>query len=247
MLKDENVNTELGIGLQFNNFVERCQVTLPDDPAMVKLQVEDKISGLLSVKNFPLHIAEVCITAALKYKTGLDTALDAGCGPGRTAIELSDTFKQVMAYDYSNGFVELMNAKKKEKNILNLVTFQGDSHNQKEICDDKMFDLILGCNLIDRLHSPQEWLNQSKKMLKKKGILVISSPYTWLKEHTPINKWIGGIKKNGENYFTLDGLKEILSPELELYETIRIPFVIPDPDGTYQYTYSNCTIFGAVK
>nr|XP_012557475.2 uncharacterized protein LOC100215679 [Hydra vulgaris]XP_047133732.1 uncharacterized protein LOC100215679 [Hydra vulgaris]XP_047133733.1 uncharacterized protein LOC100215679 [Hydra vulgaris]XP_047133734.1 uncharacterized protein LOC100215679 [Hydra vulgaris] len=203
--------------------------------------------GLLSVKNFPLHIAEVCIKAALKYKTGLDRALDAGCGPGRTAIELSGTFKQVMAYDYSNGFVELMNTKKKERNILNLVTFQGDCHNQKEICDDKMFDLILGCNLIDRLHSPQEWLIQSKGMLKKNGILVISSPYTWLKEHTAVNKWIGGIKKNGENYFTLDGLKEILSPELALYETISIPFVIPDADGTYQYTYSNCTIFGAVK
>ncbi|XP_065662407.1 uncharacterized protein LOC136084936 isoform X1 [Hydra vulgaris] len=79
--------------------------------------------GLLSVKNFPLHIAEVCITAALKYKTGLDTALDAGCGPGRTAIELSDTFKQVMAYDYSNGFVELMNAKKKREKYFESCNF----------------------------------------------------------------------------------------------------------------------------
>ena len=24
----------------------------------------------------------------------------------------------------------------------------------------------------------------------------------------------------------------------------RVPFVIPDPDGTFQYTYSNCTVFG---
>ena len=84
-------------------------------------------------------------------------------------------------------------------------------------------------------------------MLKPNGILVVSSPYSWQKEHTEVSKWIGGIKKNGENYFTLDGLKEILSPELVLLEIVKIPFVIPDADGTYQYTYSNCTIFGAAR
>jgi hypothetical protein len=82
-------------------------------------------------------------------------------------------------------------------------------------------------------------------MLKAGGLLVISSPYTWMEEHTPFSKWIGGFKKNGENYFTVDGLKDLLQPELSLLEVHRIPFVIPDDDGTFQYTYSNCTIFGA--
>jgi hypothetical protein len=84
-------------------------------------------------------------------------------------------------------------------------------------------------------------------MLKQGGLLVISSPYTWMSEHTPPEKWIGGFKKNGENFFTVDGLKELLQPELKLLEVHRIPFVIPDADGTFQYTYSNCTIFGNVE
>ena len=82
-------------------------------------------------------------------------------------------------------------------------------------------------------------------MLNPGGLLIISSPYTWMEEHTSLDKWIGGFKKNGENFFTVDGLKELLKPELALLEVHRIPFVIPDADGTFQYTYSNCTIFGS--
>ena len=50
--------------------------------------------GLLSVKNFPLRMSEVCVEACRKYKTNLHAALDAGCGPGRTAMELCATFKK---------------------------------------------------------------------------------------------------------------------------------------------------------
>lgn len=81
-------------------------------------------------------------------------------------------------------------------------------------------------------------------MLRSKGLLVISSPYTWMEEHTPRDNWIGGFKKNGENYSTADGLQELLNPELQLLETHRVPFVILDADGTYQYSHSICTIFG---
>ena len=81
-------------------------------------------------------------------------------------------------------------------------------------------------------------------MLSQTGILIISSPYTWRQEHTKLDSWVGGYLKDGENYFTIDGLKEALLPELELLEERKIPFVIPDADGTFQYTYSNCTVFG---
>ena len=58
--------------------------------------------GLLSVKNFPLRMSEVCIEACRKYKTNLDKALDAGCGPGRTAMELCQTFKEERLQTYLN-------------------------------------------------------------------------------------------------------------------------------------------------
>ena len=81
-------------------------------------------------------------------------------------------------------------------------------------------------------------------MLSEYGLLIVSSPYTWKPEHTDIEKWIGGFSKDGEPKFTEAGLQGLLGPELKLLEVTKVPFVIPDSDGTFQYTYSNCTIFG---
>jgi len=129
------------------------------------------------------------------------------------------------------------------KGLNNLTAYQGDSHIQNQLTTEK-FDLIFGCNLIDRLHTPIEWVKQSQAMLREGGLLIIASPYTWKPEHTAVENWLGGYHKNAENYFTVDGLKEALMPNLVLLEEKKIPFVIPDADGTFQYTYSNCTIFG---
>jgi len=202
--------------------------------------------GLLGVKNFPQRMAEVCIEFCQKYGTGKSLALDAGCGPGRTALELSKYFTNVEAYDYSQGFINMLTTNMEKRGISNIKAFQGDSHKQLASTGGAKYDLVFGCNLIDRLHSPRVWVEQCKEQLVQQpgGILVISSPYTWRQEHTSPDQWIGGYLKDAENYFTVDGLKEVLSPELSLLEERKIPFVIPDKDGTFQYTYSNCTVFG---
>ena len=82
-------------------------------------------------------------------------------------------------------------------------------------------------------------------MLSPDGLLIVASPYTWKAEFTEPSKWIGGFKKDAEDYYIVDGLCDIMLPELHLLEQIKVPFMIPDEDGTFQYTYSNCTIFGA--
>lgn len=138
----------------------------------------------------------------------------------------------------------MMKCEERRRELSNLTSYQGDSHVQQSYSQDK-FDLIFGCNLIDRLHTPSLWIQQSKEMLSAGGLLIISSPYTWKQEHTPLHHWVGGYLKDGENYFTIDGLKEALLPDLVLLEERKIPFVIPDADGTFQYTYSNCTVFGS--
>ena len=66
------------------------------------------------------------------------------------------------AYDYSDGFVENMKTKAAELNVCNLEARQGDSHAQQALYPGRRFDLIFGCNLIDRLHTPQSWVKQSK-------------------------------------------------------------------------------------
>ena len=47
-------------------------------------------------------------------------------------------------------------------------------------------------------------------VLMRAGLLVIASPYTWLEEFTRRENWIGGYRKDGEPYSTLDGLRDHL-------------------------------------
>ena len=101
--------------------------------------------GLLGVKNFPQRMAEVpfirrriliygnnltsqvCVSACRRFGVSFDAAMDAGCGPGGTALQLCQDFKHVEAYDYSQGFVDMMLAKKTEKvcSVLTFVTKRG--------------------------------------------------------------------------------------------------------------------------
>lgn len=42
------------------------------------------------------------------------------------------------------------------------------------------FELIIASNLIDRLEFPMKCINRLPDLVVKGGILVITSPYTWM-------------------------------------------------------------------
>ena len=84
-------------------------------------------------------------------------------------------------------------------------------------------------------------------MAPEDGVFVVSSPYTWKREHADPEVWIGGKMKDGKPYHTQDGLVDLVHEysggKAYLLEACKVPFVIPDSDGTFQFTFSNCTIF----
>ena len=45
---------------------------------------------------------------------------------------------------------------------------------------------------------------------------MLSSPYTWLEEHTARSEWLGGFQQDGENITTLAGITNILTQHFEL-------------------------------
>jgi SAM-dependent methyltransferase len=47
------------------------------------------------------------------------------------------------------------------------------------------FNLIFGGNLVDRLPNPAAFLTSVGNFLEPNGILVLTSPYSWLEEYTP--------------------------------------------------------------
>ena len=51
---------------------------------------------------------------------------------------------------------------------------------------------VLASNLLCRLPDPAAFLRACRSLVKPGGVLVLISPYSWIKEWTPEERWLGG-------------------------------------------------------
>lgn len=221
----------------------------------------------LGVPNFPRALARLAIDAMGSRPAR--KALDVGCAAGRATFELARHFERVTGIDFSTSFIrlgfeliergrlrytlveegELLAWKEHSLAELGLDAvadrvefFQGDACNLKPVFTG--YDLILAANLIDRLYSPARFLDSVHERLNPGGLLMIASPYTWLPEHTKREDWLGGFKKDGENFTTLDGLKAVLGKHFRLTrEPLSVPFVIRETRRKFQHVLSEVTLW----
>ena len=214
-----------------------------------------------NVPNFPVACIQHCMEAAADVPRA--RALDLGCATGRSSFELARHFQHVDAIDFSARLIQAPSELQasglqryaiqdegdivtyKEISIEDLgyqdikdnVTFmQGDACNLPEKFSD--YDLVFAGNLIDRLYDPDKFLQLIKGRIKPGGVLVLTSPYTWLEEFTERKNWLGGYKADtGENYTTLEGIAAALEPEFEpLGKPVDVPFVIRETRRKFQHT-----------
>lgn len=223
------------------------------------------------VPNFSRELARIAADA-----TGPGhkrTALDLGCAVGRASFELARYFERVTGIDFSARFInlgvqlaqqgslrytlveegELVSYKTRSLTELGLQDvsrkvefFQGDACNLKPQFSG--YDVILAANLIDRLYDPAKFLRSVHERLTIGGVLLIASPYTWLEEHTPRADWLGGFKKDGESFTTLDGLANILGAHFErIGEPREVSFVIRETRRKFQHSLSEVTLWRRVR
>ena len=119
---------------------------------------------------------------------------------------------------------------------------QGDACNLKP--QPGRYDLVLASNLIDRLRQPARFLRDVTPMLRKGGILLLSSPYTWLEDFTPKENWLGGVRENGEALTTLQALQRLLAADFDLVDEPQDkPFVIRETARKFQHTLAQVTVW----
>ena len=87
-------------------------------------------------------------------------------------------FGRVECFDYSHPFVGMMRAKIEEGGLgAKVVGYQADAHNLVASVRQPdplgKFDLVFNCNLIDRLHSPQEFVTQVWNLQNGPSALVV--------------------------------------------------------------------------
>jgi len=219
------------------------------------------------IANFPQALVNIAVKALGKHPK--IKALDLGCAVGRASFELAKHFDYVTGIDFSARLInlgvqlaeqgvirysiadegKLMFYRERRledmglESVSNRVEFlQGDACNLKP--HFSAYDLVLAANLIDRLYDPSLFLASIHKRINQGGVLLIASPYTWLEEHTKKEHWLGGIKKDGENVTTLDGLKSLLEDHFDLMEAPQqVPFVIRETSRKFQHTLSDVTLW----
>lgn len=70
------------------------------------------------------------------------------------------------------------------------------------------FDAVLAANLLCRVPDPQACLQGIADALNPGGVLVLTSPFTWMEDYTAKAKWLGGrVGEDGKALRCADALK----------------------------------------
>jgi 5-histidylcysteine sulfoxide synthase/putative 4-mercaptohistidine N1-methyltranferase len=220
----------------------------------------------LGVPNFPRACVEAVIRRVPQGRRG--KCLDIGCSVGRSAFEFARFFSHVDAVDFSARFIQSGVRLQQGSDVIyevptegeltisrtisldrlgleqagsRVLFMQGDACNLKTLYEG--YDLVFAGNLIDRLYDPSLFLDGIATRILPGGLLVITSPYTWLEEYTPKAKWIGGRREHGEPLSTLAGLQQMLEPRFALLHREDIPFVIRETARKHQHSLAEMTVW----
>ena len=195
-------------------------------------------------------------------------ALDLGCAVGRSTFELARTFDSVVGLDYSDAFINAAEHLRQQRSMEykrwdtgahhtalkasidehidreRIGFVQGDAANlagAPMVQNNEQYDAILLSNLMCRLSAPGQCLqqfNESDRYLKSGGILVISSPNTWVAQYTDPANFLDG----ADSSETLAALGESL-PGFELLHEEDLPFIIREHRRKYEYIVAQVSVW----
>jgi SAM-dependent methyltransferase len=211
---------------------------LPVDPAIIETP-------------FPVRCVRELLDTSLLLPGA--TAFEAGCSVGASAFELSRSCETVEASDYSESFIAAAQKLKEagrhrgERLLEGGITEAFEAIVPPEINRQRVvfsvqdatrlpsgmapYDVVLAANLICRLPDPEGFLARLGGLVKPGGQLLLTTPFTWLEEYTPRDRWIGGTNPDRRSEEELTGR---LSGEFRLHRRVDLPFLIREHERKYQ-------------
>jgi putative 4-mercaptohistidine N1-methyltranferase len=217
--------------------------------------------GPIDALGFP----ERCVSLGVRPE-GLPSAaraLDVGCAVGRASFELARTCGEVLGIDRSRQFIAAA-CRLCEDGVVSydrvdegLLTTRLQAHVPTDIDRSRVqfrasdaqslpqdlgqFDVVLAANLIDRLPDPRRFLDRLPGLVRQGGQLILTSPYTWLPDFTPIGAWLGGFVHAGHPVKTLQALDQALAPAFRRTATLDLPFLIREHSRKFQWSVAQLT------
>ncbi|MFM8579257.1 MAG: putative 4-mercaptohistidine N1-methyltransferase [Planctomycetaceae bacterium] len=218
----------------------------------------------LGVRNFPAACGEAAVAAA--GEAPRDRCLDGGAAVGRAAFEMARHWAHVDAVDYSTRFVDCGERLTHGEAIRYDAIVEGDLVVHREVSLEAAglsssggrvrfmvgdacaldptlsgYGLVFCGNLVDRLQDPGRFLRGIATRVVPGGVLVITTPYTWLESYTPRDRWLGGRMESSGPVTGFDGLARGLTEAFELVDRRDIPFVIRETARKHQHTIADFT------
>ncbi len=191
------------------------------------------------------------------------TALDLGCAVGRSTFELARHCDSVIGIDLSQRFIETASGLAQngsidfwyieEGKLQTPCTFEIPAHCPRDrvsfqvgdavaLPDDLgQFDIVLMANLICRTPKPAECLRQGMARVKPGGLLILTTPYTWVETFTAPAEWLGG--QGGDAARGWDGVSAILNPEFKLNARHDMPFCIREHSRKFQWSVADASVW----
>lgn len=224
--------------------------------------------ALEAAADFPRRCAEKVVEDAQEYGVSLNRVMDLGCAVGRASFELARASGEVVGLDLSASFIQAANTLKKAGQVPYFRKEEGDlgaehmaqvpadidrsrvAFRQADACalpaDLEGFDAVLMANLVDRLPSPKSALERMggpRGVVRPGGLLVITTPGTWLEQFTPREAWLGGYEQDGKPVTTLEGLRKVLGREFELLSEFDMPLIIREHARKYQFIIAKGSVW----
>jgi putative 4-mercaptohistidine N1-methyltranferase len=219
--------------------------------------------GPADALDYPVRCVSECVASAdLPARA---RALDLGCAVGRSSFELARLCAEVVGIDYSHRFVAAAEQVRTTGGMDYFRLDEGECGTQLRASlpagvdpervrfeqGDAMalrgnlgrFEVVLLANLIDRLREPVRCLERLPGLVQTGGLLVVTSPYTWMQEYTARQEWLGGVAGDGGRRHTLDGLRAHLEPAFLLESTRDLPFLIREHARKYQWSVAQASLW----
>jgi SAM-dependent methyltransferase len=218
----------------------------PEDTGHPSLPVPPDIAGI----PFPVRCVRELLDPALLPDGS--AALELGCSVGAAAFELARSCPRVEASDWSSSFIAAANLLKTEgflesRRIVEggraapftaavpedieraRVTFSVQDATALPV-QYGPFDVVLAANLLCRLPDPDALVMRLPSLVKPGGQLLLTTPFTWLEEFTPRERWIGGCAGASSE----EELTRRLDPHFRLHRRADLPFLIREHERKYQ-------------
>lgn len=217
----------------------------------------DEVAGGVPVPADALDFPVRVVGELLDRSRPAGRALDVGCAVGRSSFELARTVPHVIGVDFSSAFVAAARDLQANGSARCTVALEGDRMREVTVSvppeldrsrvsfevgdatalrdDLGSFDVVLAANLICRLPDPRKFLARLPDLVAPGGQLLLATPFSWLREYTPEDRWLGGHPGDDPSF---EVLRSLLEPHFELQLAKELPFLIREHTRKFQYVIS---------